>query len=101
LAEKWNPRGVSSFLRSHPLFSGVRVNRLQEVNLTLGEHHKVVKTGNEVKAEIDVWIQVSTYICISIYGALYIWTIINFMLHFMFTGDYVKALPLFKVVELI
>lgn len=40
---------------------------IQEVNLTLGEHHKVVKTGNEVKAEIDVWIQVSTYICISIY----------------------------------
>ena len=40
---------------------------IQEVNLTLGEHHKVVKTGNEVKAEIDVWIQVSIYICISIY----------------------------------
>ena len=35
---------------------------IQEVNLTLGEHHKVVKTGNEVKAEIDMWIQVSTYI---------------------------------------
>jgi len=32
------------------------------LNLTLGEHHKVVKTGNEVKAEIDMWIQVSTYI---------------------------------------
>jgi cytidylate kinase len=28
---------------------------IQEVNLTLGEHHKVVKTGNEVKAEIDVY----------------------------------------------
>ena len=35
---------------------------IQAVNLTLGEHHKVVKTGNEVKAEIDMWIQVSTYI---------------------------------------
>lgn len=34
---------------------------IQEVNLTLGEHHKVVKSGNEVKAEIDMWIQVSTY----------------------------------------